>query len=109
MLLYRQWERCQMDAIWQELIKYLGSAVILTGALACLAKGLTKHILSKDLATYKAQLEATAKEELERLKGQLQVAAKEHEIRFGKLHEKRAEAVMELHQFLGRIHRLNLL
>lgn len=38
--------------------------------------------------------------DLEKFKGQLQLAATEHEIRFSKLHEKRAEVIAELYKLL---------
>jgi hypothetical protein len=98
-----------MDPFWQELIKYLGSAVVLTGALAWLARSLTAHFLSRDLEAHKERLAAVSKQELARLNTQLRMVAKEHEIRFGKLHEKRAEAIIEVYLLLEKINGLRLL
>jgi hypothetical protein len=82
---------------WQELIKTLGGFAILVAALAWLLKSITQHYLSKEVEAHKARLLAESTKEVENLKSQLQIIAKEHDIRFSKLHEKRAEIVSDLY------------
>ena len=49
---------------------------------------------------FKIQLQSSADVEIERLKASLQQVATEHQIRFAKLHEKRALFIAELHNLL---------
>ena len=89
------------NVLLQELIKYLGSAAIIMAAIAWLIKTLTTHFLRKDAEDYKQQLAR----ETESFKSQLEIAAKEHEIRFGKLHEKRAQIIEQLYLLLDETQR----
>jgi len=54
------------------------------------------HILSKDLEAHKATLSLETTREVERFKAHLAIAASEHQLRFGKLHEKRVEVLADL-------------
>jgi len=67
------------------------------------------------LETLKVQLKAEADVEIEKfksqaaieiekLKGQLNTAAAEHQVRFSKLHEKRAEVIAEIYSLLVKVH-----
>lgn len=86
-----------MDQFWQDLIKSLGIFAVLAGALTWLAKSVITHFLDKDVEKYKNSLATEAARELEQFKSQLHIASKEHDVRFSKLHEKRAEIIAELH------------
>ena len=55
---------------------------------------------SKDLEQFKMQLQANKDRSIEETRHQLEMLASEHNIRFGKLHEKRAETIAELHSKL---------
>jgi hypothetical protein len=98
-----------MNIVWRELIEHLGSVAILIGALAWLAKSITAHFLSRDIEAYKERLSAASAREIEHVRSQLQIMAKEHEIRFSKLHEKRAEVVMDLYLLLDELRAYRLL
>jgi hypothetical protein len=89
------------NSLLQELIKYLGSAAIIMTAIAWLIKTLTTHSLRKDADAYKQQLAR----DTESFKSRLEMAAKEHEIRFGKLHEKRAQIIEQLYLLLDEAQR----
>ena len=89
------------NVLLQELIKYLGSAAIIMAAIAWLIKTLTIHFLRNDAEAYKQRLAR----ETESFKSQLEIAAKEHEIRFGKLHEKRAQIIEQLYLLLDETQR----
>jgi hypothetical protein len=58
------------------------------------------HQLGLGMEQFKAQVRASADAEIERLKSALQAAALEHQIRFSKLHEKRAEVIECVYQQL---------
>ncbi len=89
-----------MNQFLRELITILGGFAIFAGALAWLLKSIITHFLNKDVENYKSRLTAEATRELEHLKSQLQISAKENEVRFSKLHEKRAEVLSELYFLL---------
>ncbi len=59
-----------------------------------------KARLDKDLESHKAGLKSESDSEIERLKGSLQLAALEHQVRFSRLHEKRAEVIEEIYLML---------
>lgn len=104
-----------MNDLLKQLISYLGSFTVLVAALAYLFKTLFKQLLDRDLDKYKHELtlerERLASERsrdleafkgqllqsLETYKAQLQIANKEQEIRFVKLHEKRAGILIRLY------------
>ena len=60
-------------------------------------KNAIKAEYDQKLETHKAQLKAQYRVELERLKADLQIASKEHEIRFVRLHERAAETIAEIY------------
>lgn len=89
-----------MDA-WQTIILAIGSNGALLVVLAWLARSLGAQLLAKDLETFKANLSAASSEESERLKHQLQMVAHEHQVRFTKLHERRADVIANLYALLA--------
>lgn len=56
------------------------------------------------LETHKAKLKADTQVEVEQLKAQLQIINKEHEVRYTRLHEKRAEIISESYTRLKNVH-----
>ncbi|MGA8764946.1 MAG: hypothetical protein WB562_18900 [Candidatus Sulfotelmatobacter sp.] len=71
--------------LWQVVLVALGGNATLLLAVAFLGKSLIGNFLTKDL---------------ERFKGDLQLAAVEHQIRFSKLYEKRAVVLADLYRLL---------
>ncbi len=71
--------------LWQAILVAFGGNAALLLVLGFLGRSLLSNALDKDL---------------EKFKGQLQLAATEHEIRFSRLHEKRAEVIAELYKLL---------
>jgi len=71
--------------LWQSLLVAFGGNAALLLVLGFLGRSLMSTILTKDLEKFKADL---------------QVAAVEHQVRFSKLHEKRAEVLAELYKLL---------
>ncbi len=88
-----------MDA-WQSIVLAVGGNAALLAVLAWLARSFGSQLLAKDLETFKASLSAASSEASERLKHQLQLVAHEHQVRFTKLHERRAEVIERLYALL---------
>lgn len=63
-------------------------------------KNSIKHEYDEKLETHKIELRSQSDIEIEKLKSQLGVTAREHEIRFILLHEKRAEVLAETYALL---------
>lgn len=78
---------------------------MLVGAVAWLIKTAITHKLSADADMFKIRIKADADIEIERLRSSLQIVAIEHQVRFTKLHEKRAEIIAELYEKLVDLHR----
>lgn len=84
----------------EDLLKYLGTATLLTTAVAWLIRSITIHFLSKDIDTFRNRLQAQSNIELEKTKHELHLLAFEHEKRAHLLHERRAQAISELYSRL---------
>lgn len=92
---------CMSMAIdWPDVIKTLGGDTILLGAVAWLIKTFISSRLTREVEQFKAHLKTNADTEIERLKSSLQMIALEHQVRFSKLHERRAELIAELYELL---------
>jgi len=81
-----------------------GSLAVSGGAVWLLKTGLTAWI-EKDTEAFKARLKADADTEIERLKNSLQMAATEHQVRFSKMHEKRAKVIEDVYTKLTDAYR----
>jgi hypothetical protein len=95
-----------VEAMTEFSLQLLSSAAVST-FLAGLLIWLTKSWISERLKnsiqseeTHKAQLKAQADIQSERLRAQLSITANEHQVRFSKLHDKRAEVIAELYSLL---------
>ena len=67
-------------------------------------KSSIKNEYDEKLETHKVLLKAQADVEFERLRSTLSIAANEHQVRFVRLHEKRAEVIAELYGLLVQAH-----
>ena len=76
---------------WETVLTAVGGSAVLIGAVAWLVRSLMLHLLSKDLETFK---------------GQLQLAAFEHQVRFTQLHERRASILAELYSKIVQLHQV---
>ena len=88
-----------MDA-WQSIALAAGGNAALLTVLAWLARSFGSQLLTKDLETFKASLSTASSDASERLKHQLQMIAHEHQVRFSKLHDHRAEVITSLYALL---------
>jgi len=91
-----------------DLVKELGIFGIIVAAVAWLARTLISYFLSRDIENHKRTLESIFERNLEAFKAQLLIQIKEHEIRFSKLHEKRAEVLQDFYIKLDAIDALIL-
>jgi hypothetical protein len=97
---------------WNEILIAFGGNAVLLAVLGFLARSLFQTWLAKDMKKFEADLKNTADSELERLKfelkakgdasieqlrSQLQQSALEHQVRFSKLHERRARLIEKLY------------
>jgi len=78
----------------------LGGSAMLLAAVAWLLKSALAAWIAKDAERFKAGLKADAEKEMENLKHSLQMIATEHQVRFSKMHERRAGFIEELYKKL---------
>jgi hypothetical protein len=93
-----------MDKVWEEIIKNLGVFAIFAAAIAWLVREVVEHFMAQDIETYKTKLNERSEKEIELFKAQLRAIARERDIRYSKLHEKRVEAISELYTLLQDAH-----
>jgi len=82
----------------------VGTFGVGTGILAILVNSLVVNSLNRDLEAYKSKLNAdleahksTMAKDVEAFKSNLQLATIEHQVRFSKLHDKRAQVIQDLY------------
>lgn len=86
------------------IISSIGGSAILFGALAWLTKSIITHLLSKDIDQFKANLQLEAQKEMAQIQSTLGIEAFEHQIRFSRLHEKRAEIISQIYSDIFDLH-----
>lgn len=77
---------------------------MLLAVLGWLARSLLQTLLTKDLAEHRIRLESENQRAAQAFEHELSMAAREHDIRFGKLHERRAETIARLYELLSVTH-----
>ncbi len=87
--------------MWDEIIKFIGGSAVLIVAIAWLIRNLISQLLTKDIEKYKFELKRDADKEIESLRASLNLEALTHQIRYSKLHDKRAQIIAELY---GRLY-----
>jgi len=85
---------------WQAVFEAFGGQAALLLAIAYLGKTLISSQLSKETEAFKIKLQGQTDVEIERLKSSLQIAATEHQIKFSKLHDRRARVIAKLYRLL---------
>ena len=76
------------------------SNALLLAVLGWLARSLLQNLLTKDLAEHRIRLESENQRAALAFGHDLSMLAREHDIRFGKLHERRADAISKLYELL---------
>lgn len=102
-------------SVFQEVLLAFGSNAMVLVVLGFLARSLVQTWLAKDIKTFEQGLHNAANSQLERLKfelksagdvsieelkSRLQQTAAEHQVRFAKLHERRAKVIEDVYQQL---------
>ena len=86
---------------WQDLITNVGttlvSGTVVVGAVAWVVKALLSDRLGRQAEAFKIQVKADADAANEQLRNSLQMMALEHQVRFSKLHEKRAGIIDDVY------------
>jgi hypothetical protein len=86
---------------WQTILLAIGGNTALLAVLGFLGKSLLEKLLAKDTAKFEAELKSKADATITQLKSDLELKAIEHQIRYSKLHEKRATVIAELYSLLA--------
>ncbi|MEO7050359.1 MAG: hypothetical protein ABI128_01720, partial [Rhodanobacter sp.] len=84
----------------QTILLAITGNTLLVAVLGWLARSLVQNILTKDLDAHRIRLESENQRAAQAFGHELSLAAKEHDIRFGKLHERRAETIAKLYELL---------
>jgi hypothetical protein len=84
--------------LWQIVLVALGGDAVLIGVLSWLAKSLLTHFLDKDIKRFELALKSQTDLALEQFKSQQQLQALEHQVRFSRLHETRAELIASFYK-----------
>lgn len=87
-------------SIWQSVLLAIGGNAALLAIMGYLAKAVFDGMLARDTKRFEAELKAKSDSAIERLKSDLQLRTIEHQVRFSRLHEKRATAIAELYSLL---------
>lgn len=86
--------------LWTTLIFAFGGNAALIAVLAVIAKSFLDKVITRDTLTFEAHLTAKSNSTIEHLKSELQLKTIEHQVRFSRLHEKRAAVIADLYGHL---------
>jgi hypothetical protein len=85
---------------WKTILLALGGNAALLAVLGIAGKSLLDKLILRDTKQFENDLQAKSDAAIERLKNELQVRTIEHQVRFSRLHEKRASVIAELNGYL---------
>lgn len=85
---------------WQTILLALGGNAALLAVLGLLGKSLLDKLIVRDTKQFESDLKAKSDAAIEHLKNELQLKTIEHQVRFSRLHEKRAAVIAELYGHL---------
>lgn len=91
-----------MDA-WQTLLLAFGGNAALLAVLAFAGKSLLEKLIARDTKRFESELQAKSAATIEQLKNELQLKTIEHQVRFARLHEKRASVIAEINGHLAEV------
>ena len=86
--------------LWQTFLLAFGGNAALLAVLAVIAKSFLDKVITRDTKTFEADLKAKSDAAIENLKSELQLRTIEHQVRFSRLHEKRASVIADLYGHL---------
>lgn len=85
---------------WQTVLLALGGNAALLAVLGVLGKSLLAKLIVRDTKQFENDLKAKSDAAIEHLKNELQIRTIEHQVRYSRLHEKRASVIAELYGHL---------
>ena len=85
---------------WQTILLALSGNAALLAVLGLLGKSLLDKLIIRDTKQFESDLKAKSDAAIEHLKNELQLRTIEHQVRFSRLHEKRAAVIAELYGHL---------
>lgn len=85
---------------WQTILLAFGGNAALLAILGVLGKSLLDKLILRDTKQFENDLKAKSDAAIEHLKNELQIRTIEHQVRFSRLHEKRASVIAELYGHL---------
>ena len=85
---------------WQTILLALGGNAVFLAVLGFLGKSLLEKLIARDTKRFETDLKAKADAAIEQLRSDLQIRSIEHQVRFSRLHEKRATVIAELYGHL---------
>lgn len=85
---------------WQTILLAFGGNAALLAVLGILGKSLLDKLIVRDTKQFENDLKAKSDAAIEHLKNELQIRTIEHQVRFSRLHEKRASVIAELYGHL---------
>ncbi len=89
-----------MSTFEMMVVALTGNAAALA-VLGWLAKSLIQNLLNKDLAVHRVRLELENERASQAFGHELALAAREHDITFSKLHQRRAQTIAKLYRLLS--------
>ena len=81
------------------LLAIIGNATVIT-VLGFLGKSILDRLIARDIKRFENDLKAKSDAASDRLRYELQLQTIEHQVRFSRLHEKRASVIAELYGYL---------
>jgi hypothetical protein len=85
---------------WQTILLAFSGNAALLAVLGLLGKSLLEKLITRDTKRFETDLKAKADVAIEHLRSDLQIRSIEHQVRFSRLHEKRASVIAELYGHL---------
>jgi hypothetical protein len=82
---------------WQTILLAFGGNAALLAVLGGIGKSLLDKLIERDTKQFESDLKAKSDAVIEHLKNELQLKTIEHQVRFSRLHEKRADVIAELY------------
>lgn len=82
---------------WETILLAFGGNAALIAVLAFAGKTLLEKLIARDTKRFESDLKSKSDFAIEHLKNELQLKTIEHQVRFSRLHEKRANVIAELY------------
>lgn len=82
---------------WQTILLTLGGNTAIVAILVFLGTKFVEKVFERDSKRFEIELQHKYEIAIERVKNELETRASDHQIRFSKLHERRAETIVEIY------------